>query len=106
MRQHAAERRFLMPQPDFAPTRSLPENPNLDQLRKQAKELLKSYRAGEDEAVAEVGRFERKPPDQAAFLLADAQRVLARAYGFASWAKLKQHAEGITSKAFVAAAEA
>jgi len=57
-----------------APTRTLPPKPNLVQLRKQAKDLLKSYRGGEDEAVAEVERFERRP-DPAKFALADAQRV-------------------------------
>ena len=44
-----------------APTRSLPRKPNLGQLRKQAKELLKSYRAGESNSVAEVERFEANP---------------------------------------------
>jgi hypothetical protein len=40
-----------------APTRTLPDKPSLAQLRKQAKELLKSYRAGNDAAVAEIERF-------------------------------------------------
>ena len=77
-----------------APTRTLPHKPSLAQLRKQAKELLKSYRAGKDAAVAEVERFERSP-DPANFALADAQRVLARAYGFSSWPALKDHVEGV-----------
>ena len=68
---------------DSAPTCILPNKPSLAQLRKQAKELLKSYRAGIEAAVAEVERFERSP-DPANFALADAQRVLARAYGFSS----------------------
>ena len=63
------------------PTRTLPDKPSLDQLREQAKELLNSYLAGNDAAVAEVERFERSP-DPANFALADAQRVLAQAYGF------------------------
>ena len=66
-----------------APTRTLPDKPSLAQLRKQAKELLKSYCAGKEAAIAEVERFERSP-DAANFALADAQRVLARAYGFSS----------------------
>jgi ankyrin repeat protein len=88
-----------------APTRSLPANPSLAQLRKQAKELLKSFRAGEPTAVIEVERFERQP-DPSTFALADAQRVLARAYGFASWTKLKQHVVGVTVEAFCRAADA
>ncbi len=39
-----------------APTRTLPHKPSLAQLRKQAKELLHSYRAGKEAAVAEVER--------------------------------------------------
>jgi hypothetical protein len=61
-----------------APTRTLPHKPSLAQLRKQAQDLLNSYRAGKDAAVAEVERFERSP-DPGNFALADAQRVLARA---------------------------
>src|SRR5579862_9512462 len=87
------------------PTRTLPARPNLAQLRKQAKELLKSYRAGKGAAVAEVERFERNALDRA-FALADAQRVLARAYGFASWPALKNHVEGMNFETILAAAEA
>jgi len=87
------------------PTRTLPERPNLVHLKKQAKRLLAMYRQGEAETVAEVAQFERNP-DAAKFGLQDAQRVLARAYGFSSWAKLKQHAEGVNSDTFIAAAEA
>ena len=82
-----------------APTRTLPARSNLEQLRKQAKELLKAYRAGAGAAVTEVERFERQP-DPAKFALADAQRVLARAYGFASWTRLTQHVEGVNAAAF------
>ena len=78
-----------------APTRTLPGKPSLAQLRKQAKELLKAYRAGEEAAVAEIERFERSP-DPANFALADAQRVLARAYAVSSWPALKYHVEGVT----------
>jgi ankyrin repeat protein len=88
-----------------SPTRSLPARLSFEQLRKQAKELLKSFRAADGRAVAEVERFESRP-DPAKFALADAQRVLARAYGFASWTKLKQHVEGVNAKKFCAAVNA
>ena len=78
-----------MSRTNSAPSRTLPARPSLEQVRKQAKELLQAYRAGDVAAVAEVERFESQP-DAAKFALADAQRVLARAYGFASWTKLKQ----------------
>ncbi len=88
-----------------APTRTLPDKPRLVQLRKQAKELLKSYRAGREAAVAEVERFEQSP-DPANFALADGQRILARAYGFPSWPALTNHVEGVNFSALLAAAEA
>lgn len=87
-----------------ARSRSLPEKPNLAQLRKQAKDLLKAYHAGAEAAVAEVERFEQ---DSArSFTLTDAQRVLARAYGFSSWADLKRHVDGVNVRAFCQAASA
>src|SRR5947209_197018 len=94
-----------MPRSHAAPTRSLPAKPSLAQLRKQAKDLLKAYQAGQLAAVAEVERFEEKP-DAATFVLADAQRVLARAYGFSSWGKLKQHVDGLNVTQFCEAVEA
>ena len=74
--------------------REWPHRPNLDQFKHQAKELLKAYRAGEAHAVAEVQQHEQAP-DPAAFALHDAQRVLARSYGFASWQKLKNYVQTI-----------
>jgi hypothetical protein len=53
-----------MPQP--------PARPNLEHLRNEAKERLKTMRA-----------------QDAAVRLADAQRLVAREYGFASWRQLK-----------------
>ena len=77
------------------PTRSLREHPDLDQLKRQAKELLRTFGAGEINAVAEVNAHYRDadPPN---FALHDAQLVLARAYGFDSWPKLKAHVDGVT----------
>jgi hypothetical protein len=42
----------------LSPVREWPHWPNFDQFRRQAKELLKSYRAGDANAVAEVERHE------------------------------------------------
>src|SRR5580698_5192876 len=55
----------------------LPARPSLEQLQKQAKELLRQYRAA------------GSPRDA---VLADAQFAIARQYGFETWAKLKYHA--------------
>ncbi len=76
------------------PSRRLPAQPSLEQLRKQAKDLLEEYLTGAPGAVAEVQQYERVPePSQ--FALHDAQRVLARAYGYQSWPKLKAFVDGV-----------
>ncbi|HWC79121.1 MAG TPA: hypothetical protein VG756_04070 [Pseudonocardiaceae bacterium] len=76
------------------PTVPLPENPDLDQLKKQAKLLLRAVREGHPKALALVAE-QHRDADLAAFTLAAAQFVLARSYGFASWPKLRQHVEGL-----------
>ena len=90
--------------PTKTPTRQLPAQPSLEQLRKQAKDLLEQFRAGEAAAVAEVRIFENDPAPTA-FALNDAQRVLARAYGYASWPKLKAFVDGDNVKELGAAVQ-
>jgi hypothetical protein len=41
------------------PTRRMREHPDLEQLKRQAKELLRGFIAGEAEAVAEVNAHYR-----------------------------------------------
>jgi len=77
------------------PIRQLREHPDLDQLKRQAKELLKAFAGGEAEAVAEVNAHYRAA-DPTKFALHDAQLVLARSYGFDSWPKLKAYVDGAT----------
>jgi ankyrin repeat protein len=55
-------------------SRQLPEKPNLEFLKKQAKELLRSRQQGK---------------------LADAQLALSKEYGFHSWADLKAHVQAL-----------
>jgi hypothetical protein len=88
-----------------APTGTLPDKPSLAELEEQAKELLESYKAGNAAAVAEAGRFERNSLNHS-FALADAQRVLARAYGFSNWTALKMYVERMYFQALFAAADA
>ena len=59
---------------------------NVEQLRKQAKELVRAAREGDPSALARLGDL----PVQ----LASAQLVLAREHGFASWPKLKAYVSG------------
>ncbi|GLQ55902.1 hypothetical protein [Devosia nitrariae] len=80
--------------------KSLPSRPDIDHLKRQAKELLAGYRRNAPDAVqrcrdglpAAAGR------DHDAILalglrLHDAQSCIAREYGFASWADLKTFVE-------------
>ena len=86
------------------PSSSLPARPNLEQLRKQAKDLLKAYRAGEPTALL---RFRESLPKLAgssddqlvdmSLSLRDAQRVVAAELGFDSWARLTDHIGESTS---------
>jgi ankyrin repeat protein len=55
-------------------SRQLPQKPNLEYLKKQAKEMLRAMPASK---------------------LADAQHALANEYGFATWAKLKAHVDAL-----------
>jgi hypothetical protein len=68
--------------------RDFPVRPNLDQLRHQAKDLLKAIRRGEASAAAALARHHPEPVAPGAARLADAQLVLARSYGIASWPRL------------------
>ena len=77
------------------PTRTLRQHPDLDQLKRQARELLEAFTASEPNAVAEVHAYYRGA-DPASFALHEAQLVLARAYGFDSWPKLKSFVDGVT----------
>jgi hypothetical protein len=76
----------------------LPARPSLEQLQKQAKELLRQYRAGDRAAMERFRAASPRPagpeePLEAS--LADAQFAIAREYRFESWAKLKHHIEAL-----------
>lgn len=84
------------------PTRTLASHPDLAQLKRQAKELLKDFAAGNAAAAAEVSRHYRGAVANS-FALSDAQLVLARAYGFRSWPALKAFVDGVTVRRLVEA---
>ncbi len=97
----------------------LPPQPNFEQYKKQAKDLVKACKSGADGKATWAGLAKKfglttaqfvqrikkhhprlgKLPDAkiltARFALADAQWVIARELGFESWPKLKKHAEGL-----------
>ena len=72
------------------PERRLPVRPDLDQLKRQAKDLLKAIRRGDSEALAEFRLHHPSPPEPENAKLADAQLALARAYEASSWTRLVQ----------------
>jgi ankyrin repeat protein len=71
------------------------EHPDLDQLKRQARELLRGFSAGQAAAATEVDAHYHAA-DRAKFALHDAQLVIARSYGFESWPKLKAYVDGVT----------
>jgi len=70
------------------PDRHFPVRPDLDQLKHQAKDLLRAIRRGDPSALEELRRHhpERIEPGEAR--LGDAQLALARGYGLPSWPRL------------------
>ena len=78
----------------------LPDRPSLDQLKTQAKELLRAHQS-RDEGVAD--RLRAALPELSSsgdedilslkFALLDAQRAIASEYGFATWMEMSQHVD-------------
>ena len=93
-----------MSEDQVRPHRKLPVRPNLDQLKNQAKELLRAIRRGDPEAIEEFKAFhprfgsrasahsaiERAPALRADIKLADVQLALARSYEAPNWPRLVQ----------------
>jgi hypothetical protein len=91
-------------------TSQLPDRPNLEQLKKQAKSLL---HAAQEQDPAALARFATLPAfastpaaqlDAEGLALHDAQSVIAREYGFVSWNALREEVEARTLT-FAAAVE-
>jgi len=80
-------------------SQKLPERPNLEQLKKHAKSLLHSAQAKEPPALSRfltLPTFAKKSVEELGALslaLHDAQSVIAREHGFASWNALREHVE-------------
>jgi Ankyrin repeats (3 copies) len=85
------------------PTKQLPPHPNLDQLKHQAKDLLKARQAGDAAALQRIREFHPRfarlsdaAIAAATFTLTDAQLAIAREYGFSSWPRLRARIERST----------
>jgi hypothetical protein len=72
--------------------RPLPRNPNLKLINDEARNLLNDFHQGNTLAPARHSLFDSLS-DTASPRLDDAQRLIAREYGFASWLKLKQRVD-------------
>lgn len=78
-------------------SKSLPPRPSLEQLKRQAKELLKAVKSGETGALQRFREYHPQgsnlttPAPDASWSLSDAQLVIARENGAASWPKLREH---------------
>ncbi len=81
-------------------TRSLPARPSFENVKKQAKTLVKSHSRREASVfplLRHLHRFSKLTDEQildSPLSLAEAQYALAMDYGFPSWAALKQVVEG------------
>lgn len=73
--------------------RHLPSRPNLEHLRGQAKSLLRAVKSGDPDALKRVAETAPHLLDRPEFKLHDAQSLVAREYGFPSWADLKTEVE-------------
>jgi hypothetical protein len=70
--------------------RRLPIHPNLEQLKHQAKDLLRAIRRSDPDALEDLAKYHTEKIDPAEAKLADAQLVLARSYDAPSWPRLVQ----------------
>jgi len=76
-------------------TKSLPSSPSLEHLKKEAKAILKSHRAGDDsvcEILKHLSRFAGLPDKEvlsADLTLLEVQQAVSVEYGFHSWAEMK-----------------
>lgn len=82
------------------PVKRLPSSPDLDHLKYQAKDLLKSHAAHDPALAQRIREFHprfQKASDAEIFAarlrLGDAQFAIAREYGFPTWARLRRHIE-------------
>jgi ankyrin repeat protein len=84
------------------PHPTLPPHPDLEQLKRQAKELLRSARTADPTALARfrvLPAFKRLGEEQlrqTSLALRDAQSAIAREYGFPSWTALSEHVALLT----------
>src|SRR5579863_4086629 len=72
----------------------LPAHPNLEHFKKEAKALLRDFKLQKPAAI----KLFNSLPGTVRPKLSDAQHLIAREYGFETWAKLKEHVETLAKK--------
>src|SRR5580693_3458164 len=72
----------------------LPQNPNLEHLKKQAKVLLREFQQKKSHAIEKFNSL----PGKVRPKLSDAQHLIAREYGFENWSALKERVESLATK--------
>ena len=80
----------------------LPPRPNLEQYKKQAKDLVKDRAEAAPDALLRIQRHHPRLADlpeldvqRASFKLSDAQLIIAREHAFESWAKFARHVQAL-----------
>ncbi len=73
-------------------SRSLPSERNLEDIKKEARDLLHDFRRSDAAALQRLSSLDNEAGRLNA-RLADAQYILAREYGYSSWLKLKERFE-------------
>ena len=94
------------------PSTPLPENPSLAHLKGQAKLVRDLIRSGDPGGLSMVDEFhprhraeELDEAQRQSFKTTDAQVIVARLYGFASWQRLRDHIAVVSANSFTPNAE-
>jgi len=82
--------------------RGLPPRPDVEQYKKQAKDLLKGRTTAQPEALERIGNYHPRLQgltyldiQRAPFKLSDAQLTIAREHGFPTWSQFARHVQGV-----------
>jgi len=70
---------------------SLPNDPDLENFRRQARKLQRAARSGDPAALDLLAQHHPDPVEPSWLPLRAAQLVVARAYGFSSWPRLRRY---------------
>ena len=82
--------------------KDVPSHPNLEQYKKQAKDFVKARKSGDPETLRRIrqshprlGKLSDAELQGSKLVLADAQLIIAREHGFASWLRFAKHVDSL-----------